>query len=409
VSLDSLAASVKFDANDLPAIALSDPRVVYQTLAKGIQEHQPATLRRTDDGGASWHDLPVPVPAAHVGYAGFLVSPLDARTVFLTLIDTQAEDCPPGSAQSNTEGGGVLCWLQYTSTDGGANWKATKLPRSGWITPTLRTTALQVARGSNGQPWLYALLHCPFGDTTCSRLIVSADNGLSWSYADASLLTAGATNVCSTAADSRSATVYAVTTADIECGSNRQQALTLWRSEDAGAHWTKAGALGTPNLRGLQVAHDTNSGHALLYAITPRTTQIATDKEGGKYPLFSADPSDLKVSADGGLSWTSAPSAGMPANYKPFYDIGMLGVLSDGSVVIESIPQAAQENFRGGILLAWKPGEDAWRQLAPPVTLEIGALTAIPAASPGTDTVYLVMVDRSGLQGPTYTFLCYDP
>ena len=267
VSLDSLAASVEFDANDLPAIAPSDPHVVYQTLARGIQQHLPATLRRTDDGGATWHDLPVPVPSAHVGHAGFLVSPLDARTVFLTLIDTQAEDCPPGTAQLNTEGGGVLCWLQYTSTDSGAHWKATKLPRSGWITPNLTNnsaTALQVARGSDGQPRLYALLNCPFGVTTCSRLIVSADSGLSWSYADASLLAAGATNVCSTAADSRSATVYAVTTADVECGWNRQKPLTLWRSEDAGAHWTNAGALGTPNLRGLQVAHDAATGRALL-------------------------------------------------------------------------------------------------------------------------------------------------
>ncbi len=283
VSLDSLAADVEFSANDLPAIAPSDPRVVYQTLAHGIQEHQPAKLRRTDDGGATWHELPLPVPAAHVGHAGFLVSPLDARTVFLTLIDSQAEDCPPGTAQSNTEGVGVLCWLQYTSTDGGAHWKTTKLPRSGWITPNLTNNsarALQVARGSDGQPRLYALLNCPFGVTTCSRLIMSADNGLSWSYADVSLLTAGATNVCSTAADSRSATVYAVSTADVECGWNRQQALTLWRSEDAGAHWTKAGALGTPNLRGLQVVHDTATGRGVLYAITPRTTQIATDKEG---------------------------------------------------------------------------------------------------------------------------------
>jgi hypothetical protein len=439
VSLDPLAAAVEFDANDLPAIAPSDPRVVYESLVHGIQQHLPGALRRTDDGGATWHELPIPVPAAHVGHAGFLVSPVDARDVFLTLIDTQAEDCPPGTAQTNTEGVGVLCWLQYTSTDGGAHWQATKLPGSGWITPNLtnnNATSLQGARGSDGQPRLYALLNCPFGVTTCSRLLVSADRGLSWRYADAPLLAAGASNVCSTAADPQSATIYAVTTAGAECSWNLQLPLTLWRSDDAGGHWTNLGPLATPNLRGLRVAHDAPTGHALLYAAAPRTTQLATNKVGDQYPLFSADPSDLKASADGGVTWTSAPSAGIPADLMPYYDIGLLGVLSDGSVVVQCIPRTAQENFSGGVLFAWKPGAAAWRQLAQPLASEIGALTAVASASTssGADTLYLVMVDRSapglGLgpgapppptpapgvypspgtgARPTFTFLRYDP
>ena len=245
VSLDSLAAPAQFDANDTPAIAPSDPRVVYESFARGIQQHQPATLRRTDDGGAHWHELPIPVPAAHVGHAGFLVSPLDARNVFLTLVDTDASDCPPGTAQPMGEGtaNGVLCWLQYTSADSGAHWKATKLPASGTLVPNLTNnsaTALQASRGSDGQPQLYALLGCSTSATACSRLIVSADSGLSWRYADAELLAAGATNVCGAAADRQSTTAYAVTTAGKECGWLTQQTLTLWRSDDAGAHWTHA-------------------------------------------------------------------------------------------------------------------------------------------------------------------------
>ncbi len=47
VSLDPLAADVEFDANDLPAIAPSDPRVVYESLAYGIQQGKAGTLRRT--------------------------------------------------------------------------------------------------------------------------------------------------------------------------------------------------------------------------------------------------------------------------------------------------------------------------------------------------------------------------
>lgn len=442
VSLDSLAAPAQFDANDTPAIAPSDPRVVYESFARGIQQHQPATLRRTDDGGAHWQDLPIPVPAPHVGHAGFLVSPLDAHVVFLTLIDTQAEDCPPGTAQPIGEAAGVLCWLQYTSTDGGARWQATKLPGVGWITPNLTNnsaTALQVARGPDGQPRLYALLNCPFGITTCSRLIVSADRGLSWSYADVPLLTLGARNACGAAADAQSATIYAVTTVSVECGWNLQEPLTLWRSDDTGARWTKVGALTTPNLRGLRVAPASSTHPALLYSAMPRTTKVETDKMGGKYPVFSSDPADLQVSADGGASWTSAPSVGIPTGLRPYYDIGLLGVLSDGSVVVEYIPQAKEENFSGGVLFAWKPGAAAWRQLAAPLTSEAGALTPFASSStaPGADTLYLVMVDRAAGSGqgtdpaptptlgtaghqtaqsgssqgayPTFTFLRFDP
>jgi hypothetical protein len=113
----------------------------------------------------------------------------------------------------------------------------------------------------------------------------------------------------------------------------------------------------------------------------------------------------------------------------PYYDIGLLGALSGGSVVVEGIPRTARENFSGGVLFAWKPGAAAWRQLAPPLASEVGALTAVasPSSSPGPDTLYLVMVDRSGFQlsgarptpepgvfptpgvYPTFTFLRYDP
>jgi hypothetical protein len=432
VSLDRLAADAQFDANDLPAIAPSDPQVVYETLARGIQQHLPATLRRTDDGGATWHELPIPVPAAHVGHAGFLVSPVDARNVFLTLIDTQGEDCPPGTARPIGEAPGVFCGLQYTSVDGGAHWQATKVPELGTITPTLTNnsaTALQVARGTDGQPQLYALLGCSTGATGCSRLVVSADRGVTWRYADTPLLASGATNVCGAAADPQGATVYAVTTTGAECGWSAQLPLTLWRSDDTGARWMKLGPIATPNLRGLRVTRETPTSPALLYAASPRTTQMATDKMGGKYPIYSSDPADLKASADGGVTWVSAPSAGIPANLMPYYDIGLLGALSDGSVVVEGIPRTAQENFSGGVLFAWKPGAAAWRQLAPPLASEVGALTAVvsSSSSPGADTLYLVMVDRGGFQPsgahptpgpgvfptpgvyPTFTFLRYDP
>jgi hypothetical protein len=248
----------------------------------------------------------------------------------------------------------------------------------------------------------------------CTRLTESADGGRSWQYADGALLAGGAQEVCATTADARGTTLYAVTTAGADCGWQAQQALTLWRSDDAGAHWTRLGALATPNIRGMMVAQ-TPAGGALLYAVEPRTTQMATDKMGGQYPLYSADPADIKVSADGGVSWTSAPSAGIPTGLKPYYDIGLLDTLSDGSIVVELIAQSRDENFEGGTLYAWKPGDAAWRQLAPPLTSEVGSLTTVPAAAgaPGDDALYLVMVNRGGFSQadsqPTYSFLRCDP
>lgn len=418
VTLDELAANVEFDANDLPAVAPSDPRVVYESLVYGIQQGKAGTLRRSDDGGATWNNLPLPVPAAHVGHAGFLVSPLDAHIVFLTLVDTNGADCPAGTTQPLTEGnpGAVICWIPYTSTDGGNHWKQTKLPAPGSLTPNItnnNATSLATALGPDGKARLYAVLECA-GAETCTRLVASADGGVSWQYADAQLMAAGVKNVCASSADPRSTGVYAVTSASADCGWQAQQPLTLWRSDDAGAHWKQLGQLATPNIRGLQVAHPLG-GSALIYAVEPRTTQMSTDKMGGKYPLFSADPADVKGSTDGGAAWTNAPSAGITSGLKPYFDVGALGTLSDGSIVIECVSASAEDNFSGGTLFAWKPGDKAWRQLAPPLSWEAGALTVIPSTGgvTGNDTLYLVMVDRDGgspaKAHPTFSFLRYEP
>jgi hypothetical protein len=273
-------------------------------------------------------------------------------------------------------------------------------------------TSLPAALDASGNARLYALLECA-GDTGCSRLVGSADGGMSWQYADAALMASGVTNICATSADTHGTAVYAVTTASTDCGWLAQQPLTVWRSDDAGAHWKRLGPLATPNIRGLQVAHP-STGSALVYAVEPRTTQMSTDKVGDKIPVFSADPTDVKVSSDGGATWTNAPSAGIASDMKPFYDAGALGTLSDGSVVVEYVDASAVDNFSGGTLYAWKPGDAAWRQLAPPLSWEAGALTVIPSTSgAAVDTLYLVMVDRGG-QSPaqthsTYSFLRYEP
>src|SRR5262249_15242516 len=91
VDLTALAykKTVAFDA--VPAIAPTNPSVVYETEAGNYQAHAEATMRRTDDGGKTWHTLTLPVAADHVGYLGAAVSPLNAHTVFLGVFDDNAD------------------------------------------------------------------------------------------------------------------------------------------------------------------------------------------------------------------------------------------------------------------------------------------------------------------------------
>jgi hypothetical protein len=405
VALSQLDASSAFDANDVPAMAPSDPRVVYETFAydgKGVAS-QPAQLRRTDDEGATWHMLPLPVPADHISHAGIAVSPLTAQTVFLTLFEYSAANCLADHAQATETGGEgpAYCWLQYTSTDSGAHWIATQLPLASGTTPgtlTVSVTAGDAAPITSGAlsaqgTRLYAGFGC--SDFSCSRLVTSTDGGLSWQFADQPLLTSAA-NVCDYTNTPTGATVFAVTTpvtGTWECNVRDQHPLTLWRSDDAGTHWISLGQLGTPNERGIRLVNDPTTHTPLLYAMLPRTTAIGTDKMGNQFPQFSSDPRDVKVSADSGRTWTAAPSLGIPAGQQVYVDEDLAGVLPDGSVVVQFIPQVAQDDGSGSSLYAWKPGESAWRQLAPPLTKEFGALLVTPSKAGGVGTLWVVLVN----------------
>ncbi len=419
VDLTALDYNTTFSANDVPAIAPTNPLVVYETLAGNYQAHEAATMRRTDDGGKTWHTLPLPVAADHVGHLGVAVSSLNPRTVFLTVFDDNAGDCPANRTQQNTEAGGgnVYCWLQYTSVDGGQHWTVTNLPLANGTHAGVLTSGGSTGNSSATLQSLSGRLYAGFRcvNWSCTRLVTSADGGLTWQFADVPIIPLGG-NTCDYAALGDGATLFALTAKN--CGDWRNAAtqLTFWQSDDAGAHWAHAGTLPTPNERGMVLTKDTASGKQLLYAALPRTTGTSTDKMGGSYFTFSADTSDLKVSADGGKTWESAPSAGIPAGMKPLnYGqgmAGMLGTLHDGSVVVEFISGAAQDNFAGGTLFAWKRGDTAWRQIAPPLTQEIGSMLVIPAKGASQqDTLYLVMINRGGMSdtSDTFRFLRYVP
>jgi hypothetical protein len=402
--LTQLDYSTSFSANDLPAMAPSNPQVVYETMAKGMQQRLPATLRATNDGGATWRTLAMPIPTDNIGYAGIGVSPLDPQTVFLSLIDTTVAHCPANSIVNPGEGYLRYCWLQYSSFDGGAHWSATDLPLADGSKQGLLSASLSDGFGgamqsnslrAQGQR-LFAGFICAID--SCSRLVTSDDGGRTWSFADLPLLAHGAANVCDYTANASGADLYAVTS-PTTCDFMKQTALTLWRSVDAGATWVKVRQLASLNERGMALTQSHATGATLLYMAAPTTTSQATDKMGGKFPVFSQSPSDVKVSADGGATWQSAPAKGISSGHAVFIQMGLLGTLSDGSVVIDVIPPSTADpidssNFEGSDLYAWKPGDSGWRLIGS-VSKEIDGLLVVHAQTGDYDTIYAFLTTRS--------------
>jgi hypothetical protein len=407
VDLKQLDYSTSFSANDLPAMVPSNPQVVYETMAKGMQQRLPATLRVTSDGGATWRTLAMPIPTDNIGYAGIGVSPLDTQTVFLTLIDTTVAHCPANSIVNPGEGYIRFCWLQYSSFDGGAHWSATDLPLADGAKQGLLSASMTDGFGGSMQSntlraqgqRLFAGFSCAIG--SCSRLVASDDGGRTWSFADLPLLAHGAANVCDYTANASGADLYAVTS-PTTCDFMKQTALTLWRSVDAGATWVKVSQLAPPNERGMALTQSRATGATLLYRAAPVMTAQATDKMGGKYPVFSQSASDVKVSTDGGATWQSAPTKGIPSDHAAYLQMGLLGTLSDGSVVIDVIPPSTTDlkdswsssNFEGSDLYAWKPGDSGWRLIGS-VPQEIDGLLVVHAPTGDYDTIYAFLTTRS--------------
>ncbi|HEX8035585.1 MAG TPA: zf-HC2 domain-containing protein [Ktedonobacterales bacterium] len=413
VDLTGLDYNAAFDANDVPAIAPTNPSVVYETAAVNVngRQHIAATLRRTDDGGKTWHLLPLPVVADHVAHLGVAVSPLNARTVFLSVFDDNGGDCPANRAEPHPDLGIVFCRLQYTSVDGGQHWTAISLPLAGGTQAGIlmanpnRGQLVELGVDAQGNK-LYSGFMCL--GWSCARLVTSTDGGLTWQFADEQIVAPGV-SVCDYTTSAKGTTIFALTAKN--CGDFRQTAtqLSLWRSDDASAHWTRVSTLTAPSEHGLSLTTDAASGKQLLYTVQPRVVMTATDNMGGKIINYSSDPADLKVSTDGGKTWENSPSAGIPADLRAWYESGTLGTLHDGSIVVEFVNKLAETNIGGGTLFAWKRGDAKWHQIAPPLTQQIGSMLAIPAKDASQqDALYLVVFNRD-LSGNTFKFLRYLP
>ncbi|HEX6817934.1 MAG TPA: hypothetical protein VF120_06125, partial [Ktedonobacterales bacterium] len=88
----------------------------------------------------------------------------------------------------------------------------------------------------------------------------------------------------------------------------------------------------------------------------------------------TGEATQFEVSADGGVTWTAAPTNGLlPASQmEPM----LQGTLADGSVLVEG-PRPSPSGLSALVFYAWKVGQSTWRQVA--LGVVSGRLLAISA------------------------------
>jgi hypothetical protein len=345
------------------------------------------------------------------------VSPLDAKMVFVTLTSplppkSQASACPtiPASqaaigastvgatrrtsgaaplAGSLTLSGNIPCSLQYYSTDGGASWKQLTLPlRAALVNPNRMLAAPTVpptsdvlsAQGNR----LYAAAGCgPQCSGPSDDIVTSADGGAHWAVADQQLRAAGH-YVCDFSAAPSGSDVFAITATE-SCGNEGAPPIYLWRSADAGAHWTKVRQLPANGWTGMAVVSQP-SGQPLLYIqLTQVTAQSHMD-------VVTDGPSHLMVSADGGKNWAAAPASGItgPAESSS----GPLCVLRDGTVI------EYFDDPTTAVLYGWKLGATMWRMVAPSLKGDIRQMFV--ARQGVSDALFAVISGAKGITIQSY-------
>lgn len=370
----------------VPVLAPSNPQVVYEAQMAGTNLPTTVTLQRSDDGGATWHTLSVPAGITQVYTVTLLASPLSAQSVFIQFVakcstaqaNTTALALAPYSGSANS------CISMYLSTDGGAHWSLIHLPtHQTGSNPYLSTVAHNDIQAQGNR--LYALIYdnAQDGNSFDTSFVSSTDGGATWQFADQSLVKQGNCVADYTVIPTGS-TVFATTADKCDPASRGVAAMnslavplsggavnySLWRSDDAGAQWTKVGP--TPDgSTGLTLSLDSAGQPVLFFA--PYTP--TPGRGGSAIPTIAA-----QVSMDGGKTWQEAPALDGQTTTS-----GILGTLSNGSIIVSFTDTKTQKNR----LFTWKPGDAAWQQLAGNFQGTPQYLLVLPAGN-GQQTLWLV-------------------
>lgn len=348
-----------------PIIAPSDPQIIYE-----FDQHL-HILQRSDNDGATWKNLSSPPgDTALAQLASLMVNQRNARNVFLSVTYSSCSTTQASAGQFVGYAGGGGCSVLYASTDGGDHWQRSTSGAQGAVS----MVGSIVAQGDH----LYAL---SFDSDQHEHLNISRDSGLTWQPDDTTLLAQGQ-GFCSFAAAPTGSTVFAFAQASScsqpvgylaksSSSAQAQSALTVWRSDDAGAHWVQAGTFPyeSPDTQAfLALGNDT--GQPLL---------VGAAGIGASYTRV--------ISTDGGATWQALPEQGLPGSVTSGFFART--ALSDGSLL------SAQSTQGGSAFYAWKPGDQAWHQITPAFTGSPSDPIVVSSAA-GQDTIWLV-TDNNGV------------
>ncbi len=385
-----------FTQTPYPAFSPVDPNIVYET------SMSPISLRRSDDGGATWKALDLPASADQAIIIEIWASPLDAHTAFLTvtvnLAYGQGTNACPSSALASAGGathgnilasGQVPCSTTYRSTNEGASWKAISFPVNGSLSTPYSDSAPYAGTPIQAQGTrLYAMLSCgPSCVSPGGRLVTSTNGGATWQVADAGGLGQG---VCDFAAQPNSETIFAAVSRG-SCDMLNSPVLAIDRSDDAGNNWVHVSFLPQGASQGM--ASVIANGKPLLVVNLPAVNWqphiIGVTQ--------SAD--EFLASSDGGRTWKKSPLAGPPDKATPI--IGPVIVRADGSLVVSFTTQADQG--QAAKVYTWKPGEASWRVIAPAPDGRVSTLRYTVSPS-GEESFWAVITSSSKQEANTQLF-----
>ncbi len=347
-----------------PMLAPSDPRVAYQVIFN--DQRTQASLQRSDDQGATWKNLPAPPGVTLPGLASLYISPTNAKHVLLII----GNDCPSGQA-AQTAGTGPLiplsngktCSTVYFSSTGGERWARVTLPTHGG-------SNLFLGGGIFAQEnRLYAPGFVEPG-LTGSELIVSSDDGATWRFADQGL---NAEQHClqGIAVPRTGSTLFAMMQSHCGGAFSGSESAQIWRSDDAGAHWTAVSSIPATALV-LEAINVSGQAQPALLSL-------------GVVPPY--DPTTASFSLDNGKTWQPIPTLAGQGSANN----NILAVRNDGSII-----EQAKNGF-----YAWKPGQSDWHKVAPALDATVMDSLIVSDAN-GQEILYVGV--RAGPDGNNESF-----